>query len=79
MKLYGVLNITGDLPNSGSSWLEALERQLGRELPEYYRGEKMSEDIWVATMVALVCKKTEYIAYIPKSFNETKITISVSM
>lgn len=24
-------------------------------------------------------QKTKYIAYIPKSFNETKITISVSM
>ena len=24
-------------------------------------------------------QKTEYVTYIPKSFNETKITISVSM
>ena len=40
MKLYDVLNTTGDLPNSCSSWFEALECELGRELPEYYHGEK---------------------------------------
>lgn len=58
---------------------EALERQLGRELPEYYRGEKMVGGHMSNHHGCSGVQKNEYIAYIPKSFNETKITISVSM
>ena len=82
MKLYDVLNTTGDLPNSGSSWFEALECELGKELPEYYHGEKTAGGHMSSHPVCSGVQKTEYIAYIPKSFNENQnnhISIDVDL
>ena len=72
MKLYNVLNTTGDKPACSASWLEALEHQLGRKLEKYVNGEEMVGGHMSSCSGRYGPQNTEYIAYIPKSFNENQ-------
>ena len=72
MKLYNVTNTDGDKPLSSDSWLEALESKLGIELPKERHGEEMAGGHMSSRPGCSGAQNTEYIAYIPKWFNDNQ-------
>ncbi|MBQ6280407.1 MAG: hypothetical protein IJK72_03040 [Mycoplasma sp.] len=73
MKLYNVLNTSDDKTASGISWLEALEKQLGKKLPKYSsNGVEMVGGHMSSCSGRCHSWNTDYIAYIPKSFNDNQ-------
>ena len=73
MKLYNVLNTSHEqtTPN-GTSWLEALEKELRIKLPRYKGDEEMVGGHMSSWSGRSDTWNTEYIAYIPKSFNNNQ-------
>ena len=72
MKLFNVLNTADDKTRSGISWLEALEKQLGNTLPTIKNGVEMVGGHMSSCSGRCNSQNTDYIAYIPKSFNDNQ-------
>lgn len=73
MKLFNVLNTADDKTTSGISWLEALEKQLGKKLPKYSNGMEMVGGHMSSYSGRSHSLNTEYIAYIPNLLMKIKI------
>lgn len=72
MKQYNAINTVDDRAAAGISWLETLEKQLGKRLPKYNNGVKMVGDHMNNCNSRCHSLNTDYITYIPKSFNDNQ-------